>query len=185
MDIISHWPPQAGRLDRTLTFGQDTWQKVRDKAQLEEEVFSSLDPYPDEITYNLVAAASEILGAPAEDLLEAFGEYWILYTAQEGYGDMMQMFGISFPEFLANLDNMHGHIAVTMPDLRPPSFQCDDHGDGRYTLHYRSERAGFSPMILGLLRGLGQRFGVGVQVTQIGHKSKGGDHDQVSIQLET
>ena len=164
-------------------FGQDTWDEIRAKAGVDVDAFGSLDSYPDALTYNMVGAASEVLGAPAEDLLEAFGEYWILYTAQEGYGDMMQMFGSSIPEFLANLDNMHGHIAVTMPNLRPPSFQCDDHGDGSYTLHYRSERDGLSPMVLGLLRGLGRRFGVGIDVAQTSHKAKGASHDQFSIRL--
>jgi two-component system chemotaxis sensor kinase CheA len=34
---------------------------------------------PDEVTYKLVGAASEVLGIPPNQVLEAFGEYWIIY----------------------------------------------------------------------------------------------------------
>ena len=45
---------------------------------------------------------------------------------------MIGMFGDNFIDVLRNLDEMHGHISVTTPDLRPPQFSCEDAGDGRY-----------------------------------------------------
>ena len=53
------------------------------------------------MTYKLVGAASEVLGAPVPALLEAFGEHWILYTAREGYGELFSMFGGSMAEYYA------------------------------------------------------------------------------------
>ena len=55
------------------------------------------------------------------------------FTAREGYGDALEFAGSSFVEFLANLDDMHAHIALSFPHLDPPSFELDD-GDrvGRF-----------------------------------------------------
>ena len=62
-------------------FGQDTWDAIKKKAEVDIDVFVSMEGYPDDITYRLVGAASEILKIPPEAVLEAFGEYWVLYTA--------------------------------------------------------------------------------------------------------
>ena len=59
--------------------------------------------YPDELTYNLVASASSILHLEQSTILEAFGEYWILYTAEEGYGEMLALSGSNLKDFLNNL----------------------------------------------------------------------------------
>lgn len=77
--------------------GEPTWQLIRERAGLEVEVFLSHMSYPDEITYRLVAAASEVLRLPATEILEAFGEHWVLHTAQEGYGPLMRAAGRSLP----------------------------------------------------------------------------------------
>ena len=44
------------------------------KAGVDVEVFMSNEGYPDEITYSLVAAASEVLRTPAEQILAWLGE---------------------------------------------------------------------------------------------------------------
>jgi hypothetical protein len=33
--------------------------------------------YDDQITYQLAGAASEVLGAPVDDCMEMFGNYWV------------------------------------------------------------------------------------------------------------
>jgi hypothetical protein len=50
-------------------------------------------PYPDDVTYRLVTAASKVLGVPAEVILKAFGEFWVLHTALESYGPLMRAHG--------------------------------------------------------------------------------------------
>ena len=52
--------------------GQDAWEKIKNKAGIELESFNSMQSYPDEVTYNLVGAASEILGLDAGIILEEF-----------------------------------------------------------------------------------------------------------------
>jgi len=144
--------------------GEATWQRIRERAGVPGRAFVAMESYPDAITYALVGAASEGLGLPAESVLEAFGEFWMTYTAEEGYGDLLGLMGSTFEQFMDNLDAMHTRIAATMPHLVPPTFHREALADGASILHYESEREGLAPMVIGLLRGLAQRFGVAITI---------------------
>ena len=150
----------------TQRFGPDAWQGVAEKAGVSAHGFVSMEAYDDAITYRLVAAASSELDLTQEQILDAFGEYWILYTAEEGYGELLDLSGSTFEEFLRNLDMMHTRVALSYPELKPPSFRCETGVDGTLELHYTSHRSGLAPMVLGLLRGLARRFGVQISVEQ-------------------
>jgi len=162
-------------------FGDAAWQQIRDNADISLEMFVSMDSYPDEMTFKLVVAATEVLNLDAARILEAFGEHWVLYTAQEGYGQMLSMFGSNLEEFLLNLDNLHSHVGLTFPSLRPPSFQVERiEGGNGLLLHYRSERTGLAPMVIGLLKGLGRRFSQDIEIRQTAHRGLD-DHDVFRI----
>lgn len=163
-------------------FGEQTWQRILDTARVDESAFVSMQAYPDAVTYNLVGAASQVLDVPAAKLLETFGEYWTLYTVNEGYGEMMTMFGSSLREFLGNLDRMHARIAMGFTELRPPAFRVEDlPSESALLLHYHSEREGLAPMVIGLVRGLAKRFSENVEISQVGSRADLG-HDVFRIQ---
>ncbi|MFM7052233.1 MAG: heme NO-binding domain-containing protein [Planctomycetota bacterium] len=145
-------------------FGDDAWNRIRTRAGLPDEPFMAMEQYPDKSTYDLVAAASAELGAPAEAILEEFGKYWTVYTAEAGYGDLMRTAGRSLPEFLGNLDQLHTRVRLLFPHLQPPSFSVSNQQASSLDLHYFSERPGLAPLVVGLLRGLGERFSVDVEV---------------------
>ena len=65
----------------TFKFGEDKWMAVKRKAGVEIDSFISNDAYPDSLTYGLVGAASEVLGLSSDEILFAFGEFWVLDTA--------------------------------------------------------------------------------------------------------
>ena len=161
--------------------GDAAWNRILEVSGLGPNTFVSMDNYPDAVTYSLAGAASEVLAMDAASVLETFGEHWVLYTAQAGYGEMLAMFGADLRTFLRNLDNLHSHVGLAFPDLRPPSFQVEDVDGGRgLLLHYRSERAGLAPMVVGLLKGLGKRFGMRVDVRQVASRGPE-DHDVFRI----
>lgn len=163
----------------TSRYGTEAWERIRRAAAVELESFVSMQAYPDEITYALVSAASQELGASVPDLLYAFGEHWITDTGKRGYGDLMQLAGKSFVEFLQELDNMHSRVARTFPALQPPSFECTDIDEHSVRLHYYSSRPGLAPMVLGLLRGLATAFRIqDLVVSHDVHREKGADHDE-------
>jgi hypothetical protein len=164
-----------------LGHGEETWEQIRQKAGVEEDAFVSTEGYPDEMTYALVDAASEVLRRPNGEILEAFGVHWVVKTAQEGYGDMMAAGGRTVGEFLVNLPNFHSRVSLIFPHLTPPQFLCTDVTERSVRMHYRSHRAGLAPFVEGLFKGLGQMFSTPVSVEHVVDKSAGADHDEFVV----
>ncbi len=148
-------------------YGQIKWDAICLEVGHEEADFISMSPYPDKLTYDLVGAASKILNTDANSILEAFGEYWILYTADQGYGDLLDLSGNSFTEFLGNLDILHLRINNMMPELKAPLFSTRNETEDSVELVYKSHRVGLVPMLIGLIRGLGKRFEMVVDIQQL------------------
>ena len=161
--------------------GQETWLEIVRRADVDVVTFVSLDSYTDEVTFALVGAASEVLGRPAEAILESFGEHWVRYTGREGYGHLMKAYGSDVQSFLRNLDAMHARVALTMPDLRPPSFRIEEDGTDGFLVHYHSTRSGLAPMVTGLLRGVGALFDQQVDVERRARIEDGADHDVFAV----
>lgn len=164
--------------------GEETWQRIRSRAEVVEDRFLSMESYPDDLTHRLVLAASQELGLPPTQIMEKFGEYWVHYTGQEGYGEMMALAGDTLPEFLGNLDELHARVGVSFPQLQPPQFDCEAADEQELTLHYHSRRQGLAPMVIGLVQGLGDRFDTEVDVTQTAHRESGADHDIFRIRYQ-
>ena len=163
--------------------GRPTWDQIRQRAGLETLSFVSLDAYDDDITYRLVGAASEVLGISSEQVLESFGEYWVRYTAQEGYGSLMAAYGADTATFLGNLNALHSRVRLMMPELRPPSFSVEQTGAGEFLVHYRSGRRGLAPMVVGLLRGIGIMFDEQITVERTERTEDGASHDVFALTI--
>lgn len=146
--------------------GPDAWSRIRHAAQVEDDDFISMEGYDDAVTYRLVDAASEELGISPEAVLEAFGKYWVDYTADKGYGEIMNTAGSTLPEFLRNLDQLHSRVKLIFPNLIPPRFTVTDAEEGHLVLHYFSERKGLAPLVVGLLKGLAERFEQSITIEQ-------------------
>jgi hypothetical protein len=163
-------------------YGRENWEKIRNKAGLHDDDFISMESYPDELTYRLVQASSDVLALTPEQVLEAFGEYWITYTAKEGYGNLLDMAGTSLTEFLNNLDQLHSCVGHVMPRLNPPSFHCSDVQNNSLKLHHYSSRRGLEHMVIGLIKGLGKKFNSVCSITLEQSTSQGADHNVFFIQ---
>jgi hypothetical protein len=163
-------------------FGDDKWAAIKEKAGLDVDMFISNESYDDSITYRLVGAASEVLGLPAEKILEAFGEHWVLKTAVEGYGDMMDAGGKDLAEFLMNLPNFHTRTVMIFPKLKPPRFEISEQTENSLILHYHTHREGLAPFVVGALRGLAKRFETEAKITQLTDRAAGADHEKFLVE---
>jgi hypothetical protein len=164
--------------------GEAVWEQIKAKAGVDVDVFMSNEGYPDEVTYRLVGAASEVLGLPAEKILQAFGEHWVMYTAQEGYGGLMRAAGNSLPEFLGNLPTFHSRVSMIFPKLQPPRFRCTEVTDRSLRLHYYTHRPGLSSFVTGLLQGLGKMFKTPVMARLVESRELGADHDVFQVEWD-
>jgi hypothetical protein len=143
--------------------GEETWERIKKEAGVDVEMFLTNEAYSDDITYALAGAASKVLDAPVPEVLEAFGVYWVLNTGPQGYGQLMDSGGASLSDFLKNLPAFHTRVALIFP-------------------HLKSHRPGLAPFVVGLLKGLGQRFGTPVEVTQVVAKGDDADHDEFLVE---
>lgn len=138
--------------------GEGVWEKIIVEAGCKEDFFMSMEVYDDSITYDLVGAASKVLRTPVHDILVAFGEFWMMFTATEGYGNALRIAGSTFPQFLDQLDNLHRRLGTTYRELQPPSFVCEEIDDETLKLQYHSHRKGLTSLVIGIVQGLGKKF---------------------------
>ncbi len=147
--------------------GDKAWSDIESKLSLDESSFLALHAYDDAIIYGMVGAACEKLGKPADELLKAFGEYWITVTAKKSYGPLLNSYGASTFELCANLDAMHKHFASTFVGYRPPGFKTRSLTENSISLEYSSDRNGLVPFVEGLLSGMGILFEESLEITCI------------------
>lgn len=158
------------------TFDEETWRKVCARAGVDDDAFQAMEQYPDALTYDLVSALCEETGLEANQALEAFGEYWIKFTGAEGYGHLLDASGDTLPALLNNLDDLHTRLALSFTELNPPTFAVEDETERSLTLHYYSHRQGLGPVMMGLLKGLGDRFNMSLTVKREVRPETGDGH---------
>lgn len=164
-------------------FGDKQWQEILSSSDVPEDSFLTMRSYDDAITYRLVDASSKVLGAPPETCLEMFGEYWVLEVASKSYGMLLDAAGNDMAQFLRNMNALHDRITSTFLDYVPPEFQVEDVDDG-YKVHYLSKRQGFTPFVVGILKGLAIRFDQQVTILDQTEVDVGaGTHTIFKIQL--
>ena len=162
-------------------FDPTVWARIRADAGVDDDVFISLDAYPDEITYRLVGAVAAVTQQEPTAILHDFGRHWVLDTASKHYGHLLQASGRTFSQFLQALPNFHTRVSLMMPRLIPPEFACDDIEPQRMILHYRSTRAGLVPFVDGLIHGLADLYAVAVTVNVLPERSEGPGHTAFEV----
>jgi hypothetical protein len=139
-------------------YGEMKWTNICQIANISDSDFMLLKTYSDDITYNLVAAISQELNISANQALEAYGEYWVIFASQSGYENLLSMFGRDFQTCLENLDHMHEHMGSFMPGIKPPEFRVVEKSTEKVIVEYKSQREGLGYFVRGLLTGLLKRY---------------------------
>ena len=165
----------------TENYGEATWHQIKETSGVQIDSFLSSESYPDETTYQLAGAASQVLQTPVEDILIAFGEYWILKTATRGYGSLLSAGGNSFKEFMINLPSFHGRVMLVYPELQPPQFKVTDVEENSLNLHYYSDRPALHHFVEGLIQGLGKMFDTSLTIELLESRDAGSDHEVFNV----
>lgn len=165
--------------------GSAGWRRVCELAGCNPDGFVAMKTYPDALTYHLVEAAAQELDMAPEAVLKAFGEYWILYTAQKGYGEMFEVYGANTLQFLRQLNEMHGRVESIFPEMTLPHFEVDEAtvAGNVFELVYTSPRAGLAPFVEGLVVGLGKRFNEALRIEHVARRDAGAPADRFRIEV--
>lgn len=161
----------------TENFGEDKWEEIKAKSGVDVDYFISNEPYDDDITYKLAGAVSEVMGITVDDVLIAFGEWWVTRTVKEKYGGLMDAGGSSLKDFLINLPLFHNRVMMIYPKLTPPEFKVSDINEGGLHLHYFSKRVGLKEFVRGLLQGLSKSYNTPLGIELIESRDEGKDHE--------
>jgi hypothetical protein len=158
-------------------FGINKWEIIKQKSGIDVDFFISNDPYDDAITYKLAAAIAEEMNIPLSQVLEIFGEWWIIKTGKEKYGSLLEAGGKNLKEFLINLPNFHNRIMLMYPKLTPPEFSVSDIKENSLNLHYFSKREGLQDFVKGLLISLGKLYQTPVNLRLLQSRDEGNSHE--------
>lgn len=140
--------------------GDSAWDDLERQLGIGPADMISAMVYPDDQTIALLAAAAERLGLAMPECLRRFGRYWVRFAGTGSYSGIMDFVSQDLAGFIANLDRMHHAVRVAMPEARVPEFRLLESSGNRLLVGYRSTRSGLEPMVVGLLEGLLERFGL-------------------------
>ncbi|XP_041470939.1 guanylate cyclase soluble subunit beta-2-like [Lytechinus variegatus] len=154
----------------TEKWGNETWEKIRIKAGVDDR-FVKFDMYPDSITYQIVGAASEVLGVDGNVVLETFGVYWVVWCMRCGYDALFRALGATLSDFMANLDFLHSVYMKTLyPKMTVPSFRVEELENDEMILHYYSNRRGLGSIVYGCVKAVGRIiFNTEVEIELLSH----------------
>ena len=145
-------------------FGEDIWHQIKVKAgcEVSDGGFLRYKYYHDSDTVGLVVAASEVLGISVDDVLYAFGDYFIDYVKENGYSNVLECLGNNLRDWLSNLNSLHDHLQASYPEgFIAPTFWSEDDPDhaGHILVHYNSRRGSLLvPLVHGLLKKIARTF---------------------------
>lgn len=163
--------------------GPEVWADICDDAGITTDAFESTVTYDDAVTYKLVGSISKCLKLEPGTVLEVFGRFWPHFASETPIGKLIHFGGDNLVDVLDNLDDLHTRVNMSMPDLRPPSFDLEQVDDGRYILHYFTDREGLAPMVIGLVRGLAEQFGQKIEIEPADCRTKGAEHDTFNLTI--
>lgn len=148
----------------TERYGAEKWYAIKQKSEIETEFFISNVIYDDEITLRLADSASELLGLTKKDIMFEFGEWWVLRTGKEKFGNLMKIGSSTFQEFMINLPMFQNRVTMMYPELTSSEFVLYKKGPNCVVVQYNSKGEGFPDFIKGLLTGIGKMYGIPLNI---------------------
>lgn len=159
--------------------GDETWDAILELAGL-EGAWTSLGSYPDDELPRLVAAGSDLLGTPAEQLARDLGRHASQGLARRHPEHFARSQGTL--AFLRTLDDVvHAEVVKLHPDADPPRFSWSvpgpeetggsapsgGSGPAVMDVHYRSARR-LCWLAVGMIEGTGIVYG---EATEVRHEA--------------
>lgn len=165
----------------TANFGTSKWEEIKQKSNINIDFFISSELYDDNVTFELATTIAKDLNITVNDVLQLFGEWWILHTGKNHYGYLLESGGNNFKAFLENLPSFHNRVMMLYPKITPPEFKVSNVQPNSLHLHYYSKRIGLTAFVLGLMIGLGKFFNTEIEVAVISSNHEKETHDIIEV----
>lgn len=154
--------------------GEDTWQALLEAQGYRYKMYFLVKDYPDEELVNLVKTASKALKVPVPDVLEDFGAYigpellnfYHMYIKGENLStfDVVELAG----------SRIHDIIHEHNPNRQPPQLSAYRESPEVLMVYYYSRRK-LCPVVKGIIRGLGEKYGEMFAINETQCMYKGAD----------
>lgn len=146
------------------TLGPDAWDDVLDASGV-EGAYTALGNYPDEELMRIVGTVSRVAGAPADQVVRAFGRR-ALPALVARYPEFVEPHETT-RAFLLTLDDIiHRDVRKLYPGSEPPRFSFGEQpGTGALVIHYDSTRR-LCSFAEGMIEGAADHFGESVHLEQ-------------------
>jgi len=155
-------------------FGKPVWEKALAAAGVPGQIFLAPADVPDATVMTILGELSKATKAPAQALLDAFGDYWANEYATRVYASYYRQHDTAM-DFLLGMDALHQSMTKTIPNAHPPRFTYERKGDKSFVMTYQSPRK-LGAMVPGLVRGVARRYG-----TRCSIRDLGGDRFEVTF----
>ncbi|XP_047473714.1 soluble guanylate cyclase 88E-like [Penaeus chinensis] len=139
-------------------YGEEKWEEIRRLANINQISFSTHKVYEEDVIPRLAKVAVTVLGVTEESLMFAVGEFFVEFVGQYGYDRVLSVLGRHVRDFLNGLDNLHEYLKDAYPEMKPPSFFCENETSNGMLLHYRSKRKGYAHYTMGQIKQVARRF---------------------------
>lgn len=111
---------------------------------VKDDGFLKLENYHDESTVVLVESISLLTGLSMEEVYQFFGAYFVYYSMNEGFENLLFCQGRTLKEWMAGINAVHGHLQTAFPNkMAVPEFWCEENTDGTLALFYSSSRGSY------------------------------------------
>ena len=143
--------------------GEAAWEQAIVESGV-DGAYTSLGSYPDEDLMRLVAAASEALETPADDIVRWFGRE-ALPVFRRSHGELFAAHESTRSFVLALNEIIHPQVRKLYPGADVPEFDFDTSSEEVLLMGYRSPRR-LCAFAEGLLQGSAAHFGERVAIEQ-------------------
>ncbi len=138
-------------------FGEEKWEQCLNVNGFDtDHVFLVRDDVDDAIVMKIINSLPEILGLTIQDIIDAFGDYWVNVYSPQIYHYYYQIY-TSLKEFIFATPKIHNDITANIPNAVPPNFVFTWLNDKELKIEYYSKR-NMVDFAIALIRGLAKYY---------------------------
>ncbi|WP_299867886.1 heme NO-binding domain-containing protein [uncultured Roseobacter sp.] len=141
------------------SYGSAQWAAVARNADLGFVEFEAMWTYEDSLTPRVLAAVSDVLDRPYDELMEDIGTYLVSHPNLEALRRLLRFGGVNFLDFLHSLDDLPDRARLAVADLVLPRIELREHNPHQFSLNCEGDIPGCGHLFTGVLRAMADDYG--------------------------